>query len=72
MPAKCSFKTLREVMAHRFPSSKSVLIKYKDAEGGLVTITSTAKLRLAEPCADQLAPPKDGKEGPEINKDKKL
>nr|XP_010943284.1 protein CLMP1 [Elaeis guineensis] len=72
MPAKCSFKTLREVVANRFPSSKSVLIKYKDAEGDLVTITSTAELRLAESCADQLAPPKDGKESPETNKDEKL
>ncbi|KAG1327201.1 putative protein CLMP1 [Cocos nucifera] len=72
MPARCSFKTLREVVANRFPSSKSVLIKYKDAEGDLVTITSTAELRLAESCADQLAPPKDGKEGPEVNKDEKL
>ncbi|XP_008803520.2 protein CLMP1 [Phoenix dactylifera] len=72
MPAKCSFKTLREVVANRFPSSKSVLIKYKDAEGDLVTITSSVELRLAESCADQLAPPKDSKESPEINKDEKL
>lgn len=72
MPANCSFKTLREVVANRFPSSKSVLIKYKDAEGDLVTITSTTELRLAESCADQLSPPKECKEGSEINKDEKL
>ncbi|MQM18011.1 hypothetical protein Taro_050994 [Colocasia esculenta] len=55
MPDKCSFRILRETVSKRFPSSKSVLIKYKDAEGDLVTVTSTAELRLAESCADQVA-----------------
>jgi hypothetical protein len=50
MPEKCSFQTLREVVAKRFPSSKAVLMKYKDADGDLVTITCTAELRLAEAC----------------------
>ncbi|XP_051186416.1 protein CLMP1 [Lolium perenne] len=48
MPEKCTFQTLREVVAKRFPSSKAVLMKYKDADGDLVTITCTAELRLAE------------------------
>uniref|UniRef100_J3KUS8 PB1 domain-containing protein n=1 Tax=Oryza brachyantha TaxID=4533 RepID=J3KUS8_ORYBR len=52
MPEKCSFRTLREVVASRFPSSKAVLIKYKDADGDLVTITSSAELRLAESSVD--------------------
>ncbi|KAL5206170.1 hypothetical protein ABZP36_034379 [Zizania latifolia] len=52
MPEKCSFWTLREVVASRFPSSKAVLIKYKDADGDLVTITCSAELRLAESCVD--------------------
>ncbi|KAL5201648.1 hypothetical protein ABZP36_036002 [Zizania latifolia] len=52
MPEKCSFRTLREVVASRFPSSKAVLIKYKDADGDLVTITCSAELRLAESCVD--------------------
>ncbi|KAJ4703997.1 Octicosapeptide/Phox/Bem1p domain-containing protein / tetratricopeptide repeat-containing protein [Melia azedarach] len=54
MPVNCSFKVLREIVSKRFPSSKSVLIKYKDNDGDLVTITCTAELRLAESSADSL------------------
>ncbi|XP_022752999.1 protein CLMP1-like [Durio zibethinus] len=52
MPVNCSFKVLREIVSKRFPSSKSVLIKYKDNDGDLVTITCTTELRLAESSAD--------------------
>ncbi|KAL0864919.1 hypothetical protein Bca101_044037 [Brassica carinata] len=52
MPVNCGFKVLREIVRSRFPSSKSVLIKYKDNDGDLVTVTSTAELRLAETVAD--------------------
>ncbi|KAI9124139.1 hypothetical protein K1719_005439 [Acacia pycnantha] len=52
MPVNCNFRTLRDVVSKRFPSSKSVLIKYKDSDGDLVTITSTDELRLAESGAD--------------------
>lgn len=52
MPVNCSFRTLRDIVSKRFPSSKSVLIKYKDNDGDLVTITSTDELRLAETCVD--------------------
>jgi tetratricopeptide (TPR) repeat protein len=54
VPEKCSFRTLREFVAKRFPSSKAVLIKYKDADGDLVTITSTEELRLAELFIDKV------------------
>ncbi|ESQ35631.1 hypothetical protein EUTSA_v10006907mg [Eutrema salsugineum] len=54
MPVNCGFKVLREIVRSRFPSSKSVLIKYKDNDGDLVTVTSTAELRLAESAADGL------------------
>ncbi|XAR53826.1 hypothetical protein NMG60_11022517 [Bertholletia excelsa] len=54
MPVNCNFKVLREVVSKRFPSSKSVLIKYKDNDGDLVTITCISELRLAESCADNL------------------
>lgn len=47
----CKFGDLRELVKKRFPSSKAVLIKYKDMEGDLVTITSTEELRLAEAAA---------------------
>ncbi|XP_021287537.1 protein CLMP1 isoform X2 [Herrania umbratica] len=56
MPVNCSFKVLREIVSKRFPSSKSVLIKYKDNDGDLVTITSTAELRLAESSIEALLP----------------
>ncbi|OVA20025.1 Phox/Bem1p [Macleaya cordata] len=52
MPVNCSFRLLREVVSKRFPSSKSILIKYKDEDGDLVTITSTGELRLAESIVD--------------------
>ncbi|KVI01101.1 protein CLMP1-like [Cynara cardunculus var. scolymus] len=54
MPVNCNCKVLREIVSKRFPSSKSVLIKYKDDDGDLVTITSSRELRLAESIADGL------------------
>ncbi|XP_058081453.1 protein CLMP1 [Magnolia sinica] len=67
MPANCSFRVLRDIVANRYPSSKSVLVKYKDMDGDLVTITSTDELRLAESCIDGLAP-KEKNEASEMNK----
>ncbi|KAJ8550189.1 hypothetical protein K7X08_033896 [Anisodus acutangulus] len=54
MPVNCSFRVLREIVMKRFPMSKSVLVKYKDIDGDLVTITCTAELRLAESWVDSL------------------
>lgn len=54
MPVNCSFKVLREIVSKRFPSSKAVLIKYKDNDGDLVTITCTGELRMAESSVDSL------------------
>lgn len=48
IPVNCKFIYLRELVRKTFPLSKSVLIKYKDMEGDLVTITNTKELRLAE------------------------
>ncbi|KAK8369270.1 hypothetical protein V6Z11_A01G100000 [Gossypium hirsutum] len=56
MPVNCSFKVLREIVSKRFPSSKSVLIKFKDNDGDLVTITCTTELRLAESSVGALIP----------------
>ncbi|KAE8679179.1 BTB/POZ domain-containing protein [Hibiscus syriacus] len=56
MPVNCGFKVLREIVSKHFPSSKSVLIKYKDNDGDLVTITCTTELRLAESSVDYLVP----------------
>ncbi|KAK2644612.1 hypothetical protein Ddye_019807 [Dipteronia dyeriana] len=54
MPVNCGFKSLREIVSKRFPSSKAVLIKYKDNDGDLVTITGTGELRMAESSVDSL------------------
>ncbi|PSS10397.1 HSP-interacting protein [Actinidia chinensis var. chinensis] len=54
MPVNCNFRVLREIVSKRFPSSKSVLIKYKDNDGDLVTITCTNELRLAGSFVDCL------------------
>ncbi|KAL8161968.1 hypothetical protein V2J09_013457 [Rumex salicifolius] len=56
MPVNCSFKCLREIVRERFPASKAVLIKYKDTDGDLVTITCNTELRMAESSVDSLLP----------------
>lgn len=65
MPVNCNFRMLREIVTKRYPSSKSVLLKYKDNDGDLLTITSTQELRLAESFVDNLPskePHKDNKQ----------
>ncbi|KAG5234712.1 cytoskeletal protein [Salix suchowensis] len=62
MPVNCAFKVLREIVSKRFSSSKSVLIKYKDTDGDLVTITCTTELRLAESSVDSLLVKEPGKD----------
>lgn len=52
IPANCRLAQLREIVRERYPSSRAVLIKYKDLEGDLVTITSTEELRLAQRCVN--------------------
>ncbi|KAL8546830.1 hypothetical protein ACS0TY_006521 [Phlomoides rotata] len=56
MPVNCSLKVLRDMVSKRFPMSKAVLIKYKDSDGDLVTITCSAELRLAESSVDNSIP----------------
>lgn len=52
LPPNCSLLQLREVISDRFPSSRAVLIKYRDEEGDLVTITTDEELRWAEASAE--------------------
>ncbi|KAE8718952.1 protein OS-9-like protein [Hibiscus syriacus] len=52
LPPNCSLVQLREVIYNRFPSSRAILVKYRDEEGDLVTITSDEELRLAEIAAE--------------------
>ncbi|VFQ82359.1 unnamed protein product [Cuscuta campestris] len=48
LPLNCSIGLVRETVLNRFPNMAGALIKYKDQEGDLVTITTTAELRMAE------------------------
>ncbi|KAF8407181.1 hypothetical protein HHK36_006307 [Tetracentron sinense] len=51
-PVDCSIQQLREIVRDCFPSSRAVLIKYRDQEGDLVTISTTEELRWAEALAE--------------------
>ncbi|GAV60554.1 PB1 domain-containing protein/TPR_11 domain-containing protein [Cephalotus follicularis] len=48
LPLNCSIRLVRDIIVDRFPSLKGVLVKYRDQEGDLVTITTTDELRLVE------------------------
>ncbi|KAK7411679.1 hypothetical protein VNO78_03115 [Psophocarpus tetragonolobus] len=48
LPVNCSLIHLREIICDRFPRLGAVLVKYRDQEGDLVTITSDEELRWAE------------------------
>ncbi|KAG8372667.1 hypothetical protein BUALT_Bualt12G0090500 [Buddleja alternifolia] len=48
IPLNCDILTVREIISGKFPSSNAVLVKYRDQEGDLITITTTEELRLAE------------------------
>ncbi|KAL3840730.1 hypothetical protein ACJIZ3_025321 [Penstemon smallii] len=48
IPLNCNVLKLRQIISDRYPSSKAVLVKYRDQEGDLVTITTTEELRWAE------------------------
>ncbi|QCD99352.1 protein PHOX1-like [Vigna unguiculata] len=50
LPVNCGIRLVRDVIRDKFPGVKGVLVKYKDREGDLVTITNTSELRLAETC----------------------
>ncbi|KAJ8560248.1 hypothetical protein K7X08_004306 [Anisodus acutangulus] len=52
LPVSCSFRLARDIVLDRFPNLKGALIKYRDQEGDLVTITTTHELRLAESSVD--------------------
>uniref|UniRef100_A0A0D9X6E7 PB1 domain-containing protein n=1 Tax=Leersia perrieri TaxID=77586 RepID=A0A0D9X6E7_9ORYZ len=56
MPANCDLSQLRSIVQNKFPSLKALLIKYKDKEGDLVTVTSSDELRWADSLADPEGP----------------
>lgn len=51
LPVDCSIRLVRDIVLDRFPNLKGALIKYRDQEGYLVTITTTDELRLVESSA---------------------
>ncbi|KAL3330113.1 hypothetical protein AABB24_034129 [Solanum stoloniferum] len=51
LPVDCSIRLVRDIVLDRFPNLKGALIKYRDLEGDLVTITTTDELRLVESSA---------------------
>ncbi|KAJ3698365.1 hypothetical protein LUZ61_002070 [Rhynchospora tenuis] len=53
IPGNCTIFQLKETVRSKFPGFKSVLVKYKDTEGDLVTITTPDELRLAQESSDQ-------------------
>ncbi|XP_072994744.1 protein PHOX1-like [Typha latifolia] len=52
IPGNCSLLQLWEIARNKFPSLKAILIKYKDKEGDLVTITTAEELRWTDESAD--------------------
>ncbi|KAL2327415.1 hypothetical protein Fmac_020842 [Flemingia macrophylla] len=48
LPVNCSLFQLREIICDRFPRLGAVLVKYRDHEGDLVTITCDEEIRWAE------------------------
>ncbi|KAL2926514.1 Protein PHOX1 [Bienertia sinuspersici] len=52
LPVNCSVSLMRDVVHDRFPNLDGVLVKYKDQENDLVTITTTNELRKAEESSD--------------------
>ncbi|WOG91319.1 hypothetical protein DCAR_0310567 [Daucus carota subsp. sativus] len=52
-PIGCSILKLREIIRDRFPGLNAVLVKYRDQEGDLVTLTTNEELKLAEAAAEQ-------------------
>ncbi|KAJ4913688.1 Octicosapeptide/Phox/Bem1p (PB1) domain-containing protein / TPR-containing protein [Raphanus sativus] len=55
LPLDFSIRLVRDVIRDRFPALKGFLIKYKDTEGDLVTITTSDELKLAASNHDKLA-----------------
>lgn len=52
IPAHCTISQLMEGVRNRFPRLKSMLIKYKDKEGDMVTVTTSEELRWVVESAD--------------------
>ncbi|KAJ4785625.1 hypothetical protein LUZ62_036871 [Rhynchospora pubera] len=51
IPAGATLSKVREIISSKYPGLTSFLIKYRDNEGDLVTITTAEELKLAEESA---------------------
>ncbi|KAJ4773372.1 hypothetical protein LUZ62_063004 [Rhynchospora pubera] len=51
VPAGATLSKVREIISSKYPGLTSFLIKYRDNEGDLVTITTAEELKLAEESA---------------------
>ncbi|KAL1215130.1 Protein PHOX1 [Cardamine amara subsp. amara] len=54
LPLDSDVRLVRDIIRDRFPALKGVLIKYRDSEGDLVTITTTDELKLAASTREKL------------------
>ncbi|KAJ4890628.1 Octicosapeptide/Phox/Bem1p (PB1) domain-containing protein / TPR-containing protein [Raphanus sativus] len=54
LPLDSCVSLVRDIIRVRFPSLKGFLIKYRDSEGDLVTITTTDELRVAASTREKL------------------
>ncbi|VFQ84781.1 unnamed protein product [Cuscuta campestris] len=52
LPINCTVRLARDIALDRFPNLKGALLKYRDQEGDLVTITTNDELRLAKASVD--------------------
>jgi PB1 domain len=52
IPTGATMSKVREIISYKYYGLKIFLIKYRDKEGDLVTITTTDELNLAEESAD--------------------
>jgi tetratricopeptide (TPR) repeat protein len=53
IPGNCTVLQLKDTVRSKFPGLKAVLVKYKDKEGDLVTITTSDELRFAQESSDK-------------------
>ncbi|KAI7748801.1 hypothetical protein M8C21_032859 [Ambrosia artemisiifolia] len=53
IPFDCDVLELRGIISDRFPLSRAVLMKYRDQEGDMVTVTTNEELRWAETAVGQ-------------------
>jgi PB1 domain len=52
IPTGATMSKVQEIVSYKYSALKNFLIKYRDKEGDLITITTAEKLNLAEESAD--------------------